>query len=91
MHQLPLQGSARYGVIRLALLIAAAASAAHAQQVVIEGQRATTPARSCVQQVERDGVREPAAVKAAIQQCMRTRMAERNTQSAPARPQGLTK
>ena len=72
----------------IALLIAFTAAAVPAQ-VVIEGQRSTAPAKSCVQQIRQDGLTEPAAIRAALDQCMRAKMAERDARPAPTRPQGV--
>jgi hypothetical protein len=91
MHAVPLTKGPSRGAMWLALLIGSAAIAAQAQQVVVDGQRATTPERSCVQQIERDGERDAAATRAALEHCLRTKMAERKARPAPARPQGLTR
>lgn len=91
MHASSLRKNPWHSVLRLALLIGSAASVASAQQVVVEGQRATTPERSCVQQVVRDGERDAATTRTAIEQCLRTKMAERKARPAPTRPQELTR
>ena len=71
-----------------AALMALATTAVPAQ-VVIEGQRATAPAKSCVQQIRQDRLQEPQAVRAALDQCMRAKMAERQARPAPVRPQSV--
>lgn len=73
----------------IALLMTLAAAAAHAQTLVAES-RAIAPARSCMQQMRADGIRDPQARRVALDQCLRARMAERTAQPAPVRPQGTT-
>jgi hypothetical protein len=90
MHASHLTNGSWRDAMRVVLLLGMAATTAHAQQVVVEGQRAATPERSCVQQVEREAPRDADATRIAIEQCLRTKMAERKARPAPARPQGLT-
>ncbi len=88
MSRLSPKTALRLPATALALLITLAAAEASAQ-VVIEGQRATAPAKSCVQQIRQDRLQEPQAVRAALDQCMRAKMAERQARPAPARPQAV--
>ena len=88
MSRLSPKTAPRLPATAFAVLITLAVAEAPAQ-VLIEGQRATAPAKSCVQQIRQDRLQEPQAVRAALDQCIRARMAERQARPAPVRPQAV--